>query len=401
MALWKRGDQYWIDVTVNGHRYREPLDTETLSEARIREKLKITELQKRTPPKDRLEFGTFDVDRAIKAYALVREQEVSKRMVAYWKENAKPLAAFFGIRPLRSLDLQDIHAYRKARLDAGRAPKTINGEVSVLSQVLRHARLWYKFEEDYKVLPNTKPPVGQALSIEDQEKLLKAAAANPQWRYAYVAMVLSFYCGLRACEIKGLQWQHVDFERGKLSIRRSKTPAGWRDPSLNPVCAEALASVALPGREAGDYVFPWHGRDREVDPARPMTSWRTAWRSLRAAAGLKHVRFHDGRHTALTTLAEAGQPDWVIQAQMGHVSSAMMRVYSHVRRTALDGAAKALQPRFLRSTSQNASQLSRKSRLRLAPRAGFEPATLRLTGGFRDEIAPKTSENPPKKRRSS
>jgi hypothetical protein len=29
------------------------------------------------------------------------------------------------------------------------------------------------------------------------------------------------------------------------------------------------------------------------------------------------VRFHDGRHTALTRLCEAGQPDWVIQAQMG------------------------------------------------------------------------------------
>ena len=51
-----------------------------------------------------------------------------------------------------------------------------------------------------------------------------------------------------------------------------------------------------------------------------MESWRSAWRSLREAAGLKHVRFRDGRHTALTRLCEAGQPDWVIQAQMGHVS---------------------------------------------------------------------------------
>jgi integrase len=47
------------------------------------------------------------------------------------------------------------------------------------------------------------------------------------------------------------------------------------------------------------------------------------------------VRFHDGRHTALTRLAEKRQPDWVIQAQMGHVSPAMMRTYSHIRRKAL------------------------------------------------------------------
>src|SRR5205085_1589008 len=68
------------------------------------------------------------------------------------------------------------------------------------------------------------------------------------------------------------------------------------------------------------------------------------YRSLRKAAGLDHVRFHDGRHTALTRLAEKGVADWVIRAQFGHVSSAMMAVYSHVRRKALDEAAKALEP---------------------------------------------------------
>jgi hypothetical protein len=52
------------------------------------------------------------------------------------------------------------------------------------------------------------------------------------------------------------------------------------------------------------------------------------------------------RHTTLTRLAEKGQPDWVIQAQMGHVSPAMMRTYSHIRRKALDEAAVALEPSF-------------------------------------------------------
>jgi integrase-like protein len=47
------------------------------------------------------------------------------------------------------------------------------------------------------------------------------------------------------------------------------------------------------------------------------------------------VRFHDGRHTAITTLAEKGLPDWVIQAQVGHVAPEMMKTYSHIRREAL------------------------------------------------------------------
>jgi integrase-like protein len=56
------------------------------------------------------------------------------------------------------------------------------------------------------------------------------------------------------------------------------------------------------------------------------------------------VRFHDGRHTAITTLAEKGLPDWVIQAQVGHVAPEMMKTYSHIRRQALDQAAAALEP---------------------------------------------------------
>jgi integrase len=92
------------------------------------------------------------------------------------------------------------------------------------------------------------------------------------------------------------------------------------------------------------FVFPWHGRNKRLDPTKPMTSWRTAWRSMRKAAGLSEVRFHDGRHTAITTLQEKGLPDWVIQAQVGHVAPEMMKTYSHIRRQALNQAADALEP---------------------------------------------------------
>ena len=50
------------------------------------------------------------------------------------------------------------------------------------------------------------------------------------------------------------------------------------------------------------------------------------------------------RHTAITTLAEKGLPDWVIQAQVGHVAPEMMKTYSHIRREALNTAAAALEP---------------------------------------------------------
>ena len=88
----------------------------------------------------------------------------------------------------------------------------------------------------------------------------------------------------------------------------------------------------------------WWWEEQRINPTKPMSSWRTAWRSILKAAGLKGVRFHDGRHTAITTLAEKGLPDWVIQAQVGHVDPQMMKTYSHIRRKALNEAAAALEP---------------------------------------------------------
>jgi integrase len=197
--------------------------------------------------------------------------------------------------------------------------------------------------------------------------LFALADSKPAWLFAYVAATLAFYCGLRACEIEGLQWKQVDWIKGRLQVRRSKTPAGWRDPSLNQRCTTVLKALHAHAKAVGfaedDYfLFPWHGRDKKIDPTRPMTSWRSAWRSLRKAAGLPSVRFHDGRHTALTRLAEAGQPDWVIQAQLGHVSPAMMKTYSHVRRRALDAAAAALEPVVI--ASQNTEETEPASRSR-------------------------------------
>src|SRR5436190_5430231 len=105
---------------------------------------------------------------------------------------------------------------------------------------------------------------------------------------------------------------------------------------------DQAATMAFAGPD--HFVFPGHGRNKRLDPMRAMTSWRTAWRNIRKAAGLPHVRFHDGRHTAITTLAEKGLPDWVIQAQVGHVAPEMMKTYSHIRRQALRQAAAALEP---------------------------------------------------------
>ena len=73
--------------------------------------------------------------------------------------------------------------------------------------------------------------------------------------------------------------------------------------------------------EPNHYVFP-ACENGHIDPTVPQKSWRSAWRSLRKAAGLAHLRFHDLRHHAITELAESEDSEQKIMSLAGHVSDA-------------------------------------------------------------------------------
>ncbi len=69
---------------------------------------------------------------------------------------------------------------------------------------------------------------------------------------------------------------------------------------------------------------------RGHDPNQHQKYWDTAWSSLTLAAGLERFRFHDLRHTFITHMVELGVPLGVIQAMVGHISSRMLRHYTHI-----------------------------------------------------------------------
>ncbi len=352
-----------MDLRVNDCRYREPLGTSNRSEAHELMVKRIEHLKTKAPDpaKRGKSYGSMDVSTAIDAYILERKAQVSPRMVAYWRESASSLSKHLKIK-LKAITPAHLSDYQNTRMAQGKAPKTINGEVSVLRQLLKHAKLWYRFD-DYKTIRNHKPPVGRALTAEEQQRLFEVAQSRETWLYAYTAAVLGAFCGMRGCEIKKLTWKDVDFAASVLDIRHSKTPAGWRAPTMNTVCKDSLAAlqakaVLINAARSDHYLFPSQKKGK-IDATQPVTSWRTAWRSLRSKAArndegeiiypaLDGLRFHDLRHTAVTVMAEAGLPDQTIMAQVGHISPQMLKTYSHVRRLALNAAAAALEPTYIK-----------------------------------------------------
>jgi integrase len=122
--------------------------------------------------------------------------------------------------------------------------------------------------------------------------------------------------GLRIGEVLAIQWEHVDFESGRLTMPGTKT--GRRQHDLPAAALAVLSDVP----RLGPFAFTTNGKV-------PIT-YRTAHVNFRAvvkAAGLEDVRLHDLRRTVMTAAARAGIGTHILRDLLGHRTTAMADRY--------------------------------------------------------------------------
>ncbi len=356
-------DWAFLQETVNGIFHREALHTQSPKEAQrlYREKLQEYQAMTPDPTETARKFKKLTIAQAIEAYISIRKADVSKGQVKSWRVTARALSTYFKVTRLDQITNTHISEYKNRRLEKdGVRPKSLNNELATLRLLLKHADQWFRVCAKFKMAKITREREGRALEPEEQIRLFTVAQSKPKYRWVYVLLILCHYCGMRPCESLGLRWRDINWQKRFLTIMRSKTPAGWRYPSLNDTCLAALQmlfdqAVLLGIAEPDHHVFPYHPRGRfrkyqpPLDPTRPMTKYARQWNEIRKAAKLEGFWFYDGRHTAFTQMQEAGLPDGTIRAQVGHISAQVAKRYSHIRRQELNRAAAALEPRFLRN----------------------------------------------------
>ena len=252
---------------------------------------------------------------------------------------------------LCDIDASKIASYQAKRKAEKASARTLNKELQVLRQILKRHKLWACLQGDVK-FEREHNDVGKALNDDEEKNLLDACGSNALLK---AVVTLALNTALRKNEIRTLRWSQIDFEKRTVTVGRTKTQAGTgRLIPLNQPAFEALAKWAgrLVESKADDYVFPAceaagiereHPDKERIDPSKPITSWRSAWRAALERAGLR-IRFHDLRHTCITKLAESREAsENTLMAIAGHVSRKMMEHYSHIRmeakRKALDAIA--------------------------------------------------------------
>lgn len=214
----------------------------------------------------------------------------------------------------------------------------------------------------------------------DQAKALLRVAIDQQDPLA-TRWAAALFLGARQGELLGLQWDRVDLTAGlvdfawQLQALHQEHGCGERHSDGTHPCGRVRPgwcpqrhwdlprgfpykivhrSLALtpPKTRAGARVVPiptplWamlerhprgdrnpHGLVWHHDDGRPISPREdhTAWKAALTAAGLPEAPLHVARHTTATLLMQAGVPEQVRMAILGHVSISATRGYAHVNK---------------------------------------------------------------------
>lgn len=270
----------------------------------------------------------------------------------------KHLKPYFGQRLLSDISAATIARYVGHRRSEGAADKSIKLELGTLRGMLRREKLWGAIADD-DLLPKLKDrdDVGRAITPAEETALL-AACRSSRSRGLYTAVVIALNTGMREAEIRTLRWNQVNFDDRTITVGKSKTAAGTGRPiPMNDRLTLAVRAWAngTPERKADHHVFPAEqygqpGDEKpgtyEVDPLKPIGSWKTAWKNARTTAKVT-CRFHDLRHSAVTRLLEGGVSFPIVSSLLGwspSTTTKMAKRYGHIGSAAHRAAVATLDP---------------------------------------------------------
>jgi integrase len=204
-------------------------------------------------------------------------------------------------------------------MTAGKVARNVVREQS--RETRRHNRLDKRHDKRLQV--------GVDIPTKDE---IRAMLIHAQGRWRPL-IVTAIFTGLRASELRGLQWADVDLDVGQLTVRQRadrwgslgspKSNAGKRSVPLAPMAVSAFKEwkLACP-KAAKDLVFP--NTKGGVDSLPNMH--RRGLGPLQQAAGItadpNHPKYglHSLRHAAASLFIEQGFSPKRVQALMGHSS---------------------------------------------------------------------------------
>lgn len=266
----------------------------------------------------------------------------------FYRENKK----------LKEIEDFDIEKYYYHELNYRNiSPNTVLHYHYLLSLVFKYA-LRHKIISinplDSVEKPKKKKYVAEVYNAEEINILLDLLKREEE--SIYFGVLMAAYFGLRRSEVIGLKWSSINFEENTITIMstvketnidgkhilvcqdKTKSPAGLRSFSLPIEIKELLLKIKEKQEENKKYLGKcYYMEDKEyiyVDDGgkrlRP-NYLTTRFGKFLKKFNLKHIRFHDLRHSCATILYDNNAGIKEIQTYLGHSSvKTTMEIYVHL-----------------------------------------------------------------------
>jgi integrase len=311
--LYRRGQVWWLRVTIAGREHRRSLRTGVRKLAQERARLELDRLGRAAWGDERRLWA----EAALRWHAEVAPQALRPATLRRYMSSLKVAGDV-----LAPLHLDEIDRRVLARI-AGRpgiTNATRRRDLTAVSAVLQAAVGWGWLPAnparayDRGLIRERRDPI--VLPTEDQVEQLQAALPA---RLRPLVRLLE-QTGLRLEEAAGLTWRQDALPRAALQVERSKTGRA----RAVPLTAAALGTLhGTPRRLGCPFVF-WHPtRDGGADRYHNLASYL---HQLRKAAGVP-FRTHDLRHLFAVRYLRDGGSIYALQQILGHSTIATTEIY--------------------------------------------------------------------------
>lgn len=249
--------------------------------------------------------------------------------VSMYEQKLSHVGRILGEYDVNALARDDVSEYISTRREEGAHENTINKELVAIRQMLKHTKSREILVADVgAIVPEFKyryVPRDRWLERDEFDRLLVQLLPHRQlW------VILAVLTGGRASEVESVQWEHVDFQRGKLLLPGTKTEKSRR---WNPIAPELLKILREYRQESGPIVRRWVNYNKDLKRACKR-------------AKIKPVSGNDLRRTFGSWLVQDGAHLKVVARLMGHASTTMVdKVYGHLAERNLDEAMAGLSTR--------------------------------------------------------
>jgi integrase len=208
-----------------------------------------------------------------------------------------------------------------------RSPATVNRHLSALSKI-------FSLAEDAELVDSN--PCKRVRKFQLDNQRMRVLSSDEEVRLfseleknKLVAQIVqtALHTGMRRGEIFNLKWFDVDFSRGLIQVRVSKSNKKRLVP-MNETVRQLLNKL----EKMSEFVFPSPKTNKRLNQI------KTSFRKAVERAGLEDFRFHDLRHTAASRMAEAGASPFTLMKILGHSDIRMTSRYTHATDLAIRNA---------------------------------------------------------------